>query len=100
MTLPPADTAAPPPDRADVLAELKENAEYLQPRLFAIYGILNPSRASESELPFVGWGLDCRDDQGAVFVDPVEGGTHTSDSADRILALYQRLGEAYLVWLD
>jgi hypothetical protein len=79
---------------------LQADAEYLQPRLFAIYGIQNSTRASGLDIPFLGWGLDCRGEGGAVFMDPRDGGTHQSDSAERLLTVYQRLGEARLEWLD
>ena len=100
MTALPGDTSTLPPDRVDLLASLKADAEYLQPRLFAIYGIQSSTCTSGFEIPFLGWGLDCCREGGAVFVDPRDGGAHCSDSAERILAVYQRLGEAHLMWLD
>jgi hypothetical protein len=77
------------------LAALAEDAEYFQPRLFAVYGVQRRSGA-----PFLGWGLALTGDGGAVFVQPGGGGTHSSDSAERLLTTYRRIGEAHLLWLD
>jgi len=88
-------------NREELLTLLKADAEYFQPRLFAIYGIRNSIDTSQPGAPYLGWGLDLHGDDGVVvFVDPRDGGTHCSESTERLLTLYQRLGEAHLVWLD
>jgi len=100
MTTPTEDTPTLVSDHAELLTLLKADAEYFQPRPFAIYGIQNPIGTSRPGTPFLGWGLVLHGDGGVVFVDPRDGGTHSSESTERLLALYRRLGEAHLIWLD
>jgi hypothetical protein len=77
----------------DLLTRLAADAEYFQPRMFAIYGVAR-------EKPFLGWGMDLDGDRGAVFWNPRTNITHLSTSAEHVLNSHQRTGEAHLKWLD
>ncbi|HWE89246.1 MAG TPA: hypothetical protein VG317_07260 [Pseudonocardiaceae bacterium] len=82
------------------LAELAEDAEYFRPRLFAIYGVRRQQKIDDQPArPFLGWGIDFRDELGARFWGP-GGSAHHSESAEQVLMFYRRLGEAHLRWLD
>jgi hypothetical protein len=83
----------------DMLARLADDAEYFQPRPFAVYGLARDIGGCGA-VPFIGWGLDLGEDQGAVFWDPVTGITHLSISAEHVLNTHCRTGEAHLKWLD
>lgn len=78
--------------RMDTLAE---DAEYLQPRLFAIYGIYNHG---EDEL--LGWGMEFDDGLGTLFYEPQTSSTWHSRSAKEVLASHQIIADARLRWLD
>jgi hypothetical protein len=69
------------------------------PRLFAIYGVL---RGDDTRVDLIcGWGMEWHHDLGgAIFYDPDSRTTWRSDSAEKLLARYQRVAEARLVWLD
>jgi hypothetical protein len=84
---------------AEMLPRLAADAEYFQPRMFAIYGLAREMSGRPS-VPFIGWGMDLDGDQGAVFWDPVTNITHLSISAQHVLNTHQRTGEAHLKWLD
>jgi hypothetical protein len=86
------------PNHAELLASLNSDAEYRQPRLFAIYGIYKEVGEFPEE-PFLVWGIESVD-AGAIVWCPDEKCVHTSDSAERILASYRPRGEARLRWLD
>lgn len=88
-----------PPDRTELIAALRVDAEYYRPRMFAIYGVSN-GIYSLPERPFLGWGLDFGDDDGAIFWDQEGRSTYQSCSAQRVLELRRRIGEAHLRWLD
>src|SRR5579883_1656680 len=88
------------PDHEQWLARLEADAEYFQPRLFAVYGIYKAISSTFPEQPFLGWGVDFGDNNGALFWRPDESSTHHSDSAARVLQFYQRIGDARLKWLD
>ncbi|HWE90554.1 MAG TPA: hypothetical protein VG317_13920 [Pseudonocardiaceae bacterium] len=82
------------------MAELASDAEYFQPRLFAIYGVRRGINAVCPEQPFLGWGIDLGDGEGAFFWDQTGRSAHHSDSAEQVLDIYRRVGEAELKWLD
>jgi hypothetical protein len=86
-------------DPMDMLARLDADAEYFQPRMFAIYGLAREING-RSAAPFIGWGMDLDGDRGAVFWDPGTNITHLSISAEHVLNTHQRIGEAHLKWLD
>jgi hypothetical protein len=86
-------------DHDELLAELGVDAEYFQPRLFAVYGVRQGRADVVPEQPFLGWGIDFRDETGARFWEP-DGAEHHSGSAEQVLGLHQALGEAHLKWLD
>ena len=77
----------------DLMSQLEADAEYFQPRTYAIYGVARGK-------PFIGWGLDCEGDRGAVYWDPRTNTTHISTSAEHVLHTQQRIGDAHLKWLD
>jgi hypothetical protein len=81
----------------DVLAI---HAEELRPRLFAIYGVVKPINGITDEQPYIGWGLDLGDGQGALYWEAPDSSTHISDSAERILSFHERAGAARLIWFD
>jgi hypothetical protein len=87
-------------DRTAMLTRLAADAEYLRPRLFAIYGTFNAALGLLPERPFLGWGIDFGDEWGAMFWNPVDHTTHLSGSAEQVLRSHVRTGEAHLVWLD
>jgi hypothetical protein len=87
-------------DRAAILALVAADAEYLRPRLFAVYGIFDPVGERVPERAFLGWGIDFGGQWGAAFWNPMEQTTQLSDSAEQILRGHRRTGEAHLVWLD
>jgi hypothetical protein len=99
MTDSTGEDATSTPSRQQLLETLRADAEYCQPRLFAIYGICKEVSEFIPEKPFVVWGIDSTEG-GAVLWCPHEQWVHTSDSADRILMSYQRRGEAHLLWLE
>ena len=76
----------------ELLARLVEDASYFRPDLFAIYGIDRGGR------PFLGWGMQLGA-QEAVYYDPAGATTHLSTSADQVLRIHRRTGDAHLVWL-
>jgi hypothetical protein len=86
--------------RDELLASLQADAEYFQPRLFAIYGIRKEISGLLPERGFLGWGIEAHHEGGAIFCDPRDGGIHCSDTAERLLLTYQRVGEAHLLWLE
>jgi hypothetical protein len=87
-------------DRATTLDRLASDAEYLQPQLFAVYGVLNAVAGVVPERPFLGWGIDFGDPWGAIFWNPIERTTQLSDSAEQVLKAHARTGEAHLTWLE
>ena len=87
-------------DRATILARLASDAEYLQPQLFAVYGISSAVHGMVPERPFLGWGIDFGEEWGAVFWNPVEQTTQLSDSAEQVVKAHSRTGEAHLTWLS
>jgi hypothetical protein len=100
MTMPPGDAPTVARSRAELLELLEADAEYFQPRLFAIYGIREEIDGFRPGREFLGWGIEFHHDEGAIFCDPNDGSIHCSDSAERLLATCQRSGEAHLVWLE
>ncbi|MGH3630402.1 MAG: hypothetical protein ACRDRL_23540 [Sciscionella sp.] len=88
------------PTIEEIMAALDEDSEYFRPRLFAIYGTRNNLQAEHGLSAFLGWGIDHRDDLGALFWCAEGSQTHRSDSAERIVAFHRRLGTAELKWLD
>lgn len=99
MTILTETEPATAPDRTEQIAALAVDAEYFQPRAFAIYGVSNAVHSLPAR-PFVGWGLDFGDGEGAIFWEPEAGAIHHSSSAQQVLQLRQRVGEAHLRWLD
>jgi hypothetical protein len=87
-------------DRAALLARLAADAEYLQPRLFAVYGVFHPVSTVLPERPFIGWGIDFGEEWGAIFWNPIDHTTQHSDSAEQVLKAHQRTANAHLLWLD
>lgn len=86
-------------DHTELLAGLAQDAEYLQPRVFAIYGVYRQATGDPlPEQPFLGWGLDFGPEMGAGFWQS-NGSVHQGKSAEELLAYHQRLGEARLCWL-
>ena len=79
--------------KAELLASLAEDASYLRPDLFAIYGIDSLGN------PFLGWGIQLCEDK-TVYYDPKAAITHLSTSADQVLRIHQIAGEAHLCWLE
>lgn len=84
----------------DELTGLAADASYLRPRMFAIYGFHRSAKGDPlPEQPFLGWGLDFGPELGAGFWQ-TSGSLHQSESVEKLLAYYQRLGDAHLKWLD
>jgi hypothetical protein len=100
MTTTPGDAPTVVRNRAELLELLEADAGYLQPRLFAVYGIRKDIGGVRPERGFLGWGIEFHHDEGAIFCEPDDGAIHCSDSAERLLATCQRSGEACLVWLE
>ena len=69
-------------------------------RLFAIYGVLHEIEGVADESPFLGWGVELGDGDGALYWDPDDNSTHRADSAEQVLRLHQQIGRADLAWLD
>jgi hypothetical protein len=76
-----------------LLEQLAEDASFLRPELFAVYGVDNTGR------PFLGWGMQLCDDK-AVYHDPEGDITWLTPTADHILRRRRSLGSAHLVWLE
>ncbi|MBA0124548.1 hypothetical protein H0B56_03235 [Haloechinothrix sp. YIM 98757] len=87
------------PSRETLLEMLAEGADFQRPRLFALYRLTQLPGNGELE-PLIGWGMDFPDDLGTVFYCPDSRNTWYSQSAERLLHLHRRFGEAHLVWLD
>jgi hypothetical protein len=87
-------------DRATLLARLAADAEYLQPQLFAVYGVSHAVSTVLPERPFIGWGIDFGEEWGAIFWNPIDHTTQISDSAEQVLKAHQRTADAHLWWLD
>lgn len=79
--------------RERLIAAAEEDASFLRPRLFSIYGV---DRAGE---PYLGWGMQLCDDD-ALYYDPGARVTWQSKSAEHVHARLSGAGEARLVWLD
>jgi hypothetical protein len=82
------------------MAALDADAEYFQPRLFAVYGLYGETRSGLPPREFLGWGIDHGDDEGALFWDEADRSMHRASSAQGVLEFHQRLGEAHLKWLS
>lgn len=79
--------------REELLAELEADAEYLQPRAFAMYGIYHSDGA-----PFLGWGLDYY--EGALFYEPDNRCMTHGSSAEQLRDLHARIADVRLLWVD
>jgi hypothetical protein len=82
-----------PPSRDELMAALAEDASYLRPGLFSVYGV------DKSGRPFLGWGIQMGDKE-AFYCQPGNATTWLSASAEQVHATLSRLGEAHLTWLD
>ena len=69
-------------------------------RLFTIYGVLHAIEGVVDESPFLGWGMELADGDGALYWDPDDNSTHRAESAEQVLQFHQRIGRARLAWLD
>lgn len=75
---------------------IERAAEYGKPRVFAIYGRYK-RRPDE---PLLGWGMELPSG-GALFRYAGErNGTHTADTAERLLEVQSIIGDVQLKWLD
>ncbi|HEX3649562.1 MAG TPA: hypothetical protein VHV49_14145 [Pseudonocardiaceae bacterium] len=100
-----ADAARQPepsgnPERAKLIAAIAEDASYLRPNLFAVYGVFHEIPGIRPAMPFLGWGMDLGEPDGTLFWDPHHNTTHRAETADRILTIHRRTGEAHLTWLE
>jgi hypothetical protein len=86
-------------DKTELMTALAEDASYLRPRLFAIYGVTREIEGLRPESPFLGWGMELVDG-GAIFREDDDRCIHISDSAERLLIAFQTHGEAALRWLE
>jgi hypothetical protein len=88
----------------DVLDALDETAHHHKPRLFAIYGAFDDPDDPSPE--FLGWGMEFPNLDQAVLYEPGPGpgmlgsDIYYSNSAEKMLKRYDRLGTARLVWFD
>lgn len=87
-------------DHTEALARLAADAEYFRPQLFAVYGVSKEIAGILPPTPFLGWGIDLGERQGAVYWDPQSKVIHEADSAEQVLATHLRTGDAHLTWLD
>jgi hypothetical protein len=88
-------------DRHDETMRDLATAALAQPaRLFAIYGVLHAIDGVVDESPFLGWGMELGDGDGALYWDPDDNTTHRAESAEQVLELHQQIGRASLAWLD
>ncbi|HWE91364.1 MAG TPA: hypothetical protein VG317_18025 [Pseudonocardiaceae bacterium] len=83
-------------DSTALLAQLRADAEYFRPRLFAIYGVFH-----RGGRPFLGWGMELTagEDGDTIFYEP-SGATHHASSAEQVLRLHQLIADVQLAWLD
>jgi hypothetical protein len=72
---------------------LRDDASYLRPTLFAVYGV------SKEGCPFLGWGMQFGEDE-AIFYRPDGGEISVSTSGEQILRGHARRGDARLLSLD
>jgi hypothetical protein len=84
----------------ETMSDLAEAALAQPARLFTIYGVLNEIEGVVEESPFVGWGMELGDGDGALYWDPDDNSTHRAASAEQVLQFHQRIGRARLAWLD
>jgi hypothetical protein len=89
----PPTNVSPKADSELLMTSLAEDASYLRPLLFAVFGVDRSGR------PSLGWGMQLGADE-AVFYQPGSSATWISTSAEQILGTFARLGPARLVWLD
>lgn len=82
----------------DTMAGLAEAASTLPARLFTIYGVFNRIDGVADESPFLGWGIELGDGDGALYWDPDDNSTHRAASAEQVLQFHQQLGRAQLSW--
>jgi hypothetical protein len=82
------------------MQDLAEAALAQPARLFTIYGVLNEIEGVVDESPFLGWGMELSDGDGALYWDPDDNSTHRADSAEQVLEFHQRIGRARLAWLN
>jgi hypothetical protein len=87
-------------DRSEQVALLKRQADAFQPRKFAIFGVYKEIDGVLPEEPFLGWGLDLGDDEGAVFWEPSSKDARCADSPHTILRSLRRMGEVHLISLE
>jgi hypothetical protein len=76
-----------------LMAALAEDASYLRPTLFSVYGV------DRTGTPFLGWGMQIGEKE-AYYVQPGSSMTWVSTSAEQVHATLNRLGEARLTWLE
>jgi hypothetical protein len=84
----------------ETMADLAAAASAQPARLFAIYGVLHGIEGVVDASPFLGWGVELGDGEGAVYWDPDDNSTHRASSAEQVLQLHQQIGRADLAWLD
>lgn len=80
-------------DGQQLMTLLKDDASYLRPTLFAVYGVDKEGR------PFLGWGMQFGEDE-AIFYRPGSGDVSVSTSGDQVWRSHERRGDAHLMWLD
>jgi hypothetical protein len=84
----------------ETMRDLAEAALARPARLFTIFGVLNEIEGVVDESPFLGWGMELGDGDGALYWDPDDNTTHRAESAEQVLEFHQRIGRARLAWLD
>jgi hypothetical protein len=72
---------------------LEDDASYLRPTLFAVYGVDGAGR------PFLGWGMQFVENE-AIFYQPGSRGVSISTTGEQIHRSHGRRGDARLMWLD
>jgi hypothetical protein len=87
-------------EMTELMMELAEDASYLRPRLFAIYGVNREIEGLRPESAFIGWGMELGDGRGALYREEDDRSVHIADSAQQLLACYQIHAEAALLWLQ
>jgi hypothetical protein len=90
---PPDQKDTPDSFRERLMASIAEDASFLRPRLFSIYGV------DHEGSPYLGWGMQLCDDD-AFYYLPGARVTWTSKTAEQVHEKLNLAGEARLVWLD
>lgn len=90
---PPYWNDTPDSFRERLMASIAEDASFLRPRLFSIYGV------DVHGVPYLGWGMQLCDGD-ALYYQPGAGVTWMAKTAEEVHEKLGVAGQARLVWLD